>query len=67
MPFEWEGAGGLTAHERSVLEACPSVRLVTIAGHVFFLPNDVPRRIADEIVEAVDQRSGSRRASPEPT
>lgn len=48
-----KGDGGLTSHERSVLEACPQVHLVTIPGHVFFLPNDVPRRIADVIVEAM--------------
>jgi pimeloyl-ACP methyl ester carboxylesterase len=48
-----KGDGGLTPHERSVLEACPHVHVVTIPGHVFFLPNDVPRPIADVIVEAV--------------
>jgi pimeloyl-ACP methyl ester carboxylesterase len=50
-----KGDGGLTPHERSVLETCPNVHLVTIPGHVFFLPNDVPRPIADAIVEAVRQ------------
>jgi pimeloyl-ACP methyl ester carboxylesterase len=50
-----KGDGGLTPRERSVLEACPNVHLVTIPGHVFFLPNDVPRPIADTIVEAADQ------------
>lgn len=53
-----KGDGGLTPHERAVLEACPNVHLVTIPGHVFFLPNDVPRPIADVIVEAANQRSG---------
>jgi pimeloyl-ACP methyl ester carboxylesterase len=52
-----KGDGGLTSHERSVLEACPQVHLVTIPGHVFFLPNDVPRPIADVIVEAAERRS----------
>jgi len=52
-----KGDGGLTPHERSVLEACPNVHLVTIPGHVFFLPNDVPDAIADVIVDAVDQRA----------
>jgi pimeloyl-ACP methyl ester carboxylesterase len=59
-----KGDGGLTAHERSVLNACPNVHLVTIPGHVFFLPNDVPRRIADVIVDAVNQRFGNRRTTP---
>jgi len=48
-----KGDGGLTSHERSVLEACPHVRVVTIPGHVFFLPNDVPGQIADVINEAL--------------
>ena len=59
-----KGDGGLTAHERSVLDACPHVRLVTIPGHVFFLPNDVPRAIAEIIVEAVEELSSDRRPSP---
>jgi pimeloyl-ACP methyl ester carboxylesterase len=62
-----KGDGGLTPHERSVLVACPNVHLVTIPGHVFFLPNDVPRRIADVIVEAATQQSIGRLASPETT
>lgn len=48
-----KGDGGLTPHERAVLEACPSAKVVTIPGHVMFLPNDVPAAIADVIVEAV--------------
>lgn len=48
-----KGDGGLTQHERAVLEACPHVRVVTIPGSVFFLPNDVPERIADLIVQAL--------------
>jgi len=50
-----KGDGGLTAHERSVLESCPHVQLVTIPGHVFFLPNDVPGAIADVIVQAANR------------
>lgn len=56
-----KGDGGLTAHERSVLEECPNVHLVTIPGHVFFLPNDVPGAIADVIVEAVNHGFTGRR------
>jgi pimeloyl-ACP methyl ester carboxylesterase len=48
-----KGDGGLTAHERSVLESCPNVRLVTIPGEVFFLPNEVPERVAALIGEAM--------------
>ena len=48
-----KGDGGLTQHERTTLEACPHVRVVTFPGHVFFLPNEVPDRIADVIVQAL--------------
>jgi len=52
-----KGDGGLTDQERSALEACPHTHLVTIAGSVFFLPNEVPERVADVIAEAIDQAS----------
>ena len=48
-----KGDGGLTAHERSVLEACPNARVVTLPGSVFLIPNEVPERVADLIVEAL--------------
>ena len=48
-----KGDGALTQHERATLEACPQVRVVTIPGQVFFLPNEVPERIADLIVQAL--------------
>ena len=48
-----KGDGGLTPHERGVLEACPSVRVVTLPGQVLFLPNEVPGRIADVTVQAL--------------
>jgi pimeloyl-ACP methyl ester carboxylesterase len=47
-----KGDGGLTEEERRTLEACPHVQVVTIPGHVFFLPNEVPERIAEVILEA---------------
>ena len=47
-----KGDGGLTDEERRTLEACPHAHLVTIPGHVFFLPNEVPEPIAQVIVEA---------------
>jgi pimeloyl-ACP methyl ester carboxylesterase len=48
-----KGDGGLTRDERAVLEACRNVRVVTIPGKVFFLPNEVPERIADTVVQAL--------------
>jgi hypothetical protein len=48
-----KGDGALTTHERSVLEACPQVRVVTLPGRVFFIPNEVPGRVADAIVQAL--------------
>src|SRR5438093_349304 len=48
-----KGDGGLTQHERGILEACPTVRVVTLPGHIFFLPNEVPERVADVIVQAL--------------
>lgn len=50
-----KGDGGLTDDERRTLDACPHVHLVTIPGAVFVLPNEVPGRIADVILEAVGQ------------
>jgi hypothetical protein len=48
-----KGDGGLTQPERAVLEGCPHVRVVTVPGQVYFLPNEVPERMADVIVQAV--------------
>jgi pimeloyl-ACP methyl ester carboxylesterase len=48
-----KGDGGLTDHERSVLEACPDIRVITLPGKVFFIPNEVPERVADLVVEAL--------------
>ena len=47
-----KGDGGLTTEERRALMACPNAHLMTIPGAVFLLPNQVPNRIADVIVEA---------------
>jgi pimeloyl-ACP methyl ester carboxylesterase len=49
-----KGDGGLTDDERRTLEACPHAKVVTIPGEVSFLPNEVPERIAEIIVEALD-------------
>jgi len=48
-----KGDGDLTPHERATFEACDTASVVTIPGHVFFLPNEVPGRIADLIIEAL--------------
>jgi len=48
-----KGDGALTPEERATLESCDTVRLVTVPGHVFLLPNDVPERVADVIVQAL--------------
>ena len=48
-----KGDGGLTDYERRTLEACPQARLVTIPGQVFFIPNEIPDRVAEIILEAV--------------
>jgi pimeloyl-ACP methyl ester carboxylesterase len=52
-----KGDGALTPHERTVLEECPHVRVMTIPGEVFFLPSEVPERVADVIVEALAEAS----------
>ena len=48
-----KGDGGLTDDERRTLEACPHAHVVTIPGEVFFLPNEVPERVAEIIGEAL--------------
>jgi pimeloyl-ACP methyl ester carboxylesterase len=54
-----KGDGGLTDDERRTLETCPHAHLVTLPGHVFFMPNEAPTPIADVIVEAVRSRAPS--------
>ena len=48
-----KGDGALTQHERDVLENCPHVRVVTLPGEVFFIPNEASKSIADVVVEAI--------------
>jgi len=48
-----KGDGGLTDNERRTLDACSTVKIVTIPGNVFFLPNEVPDQIAAVINDAV--------------
>jgi pimeloyl-ACP methyl ester carboxylesterase len=49
-----KGDGGLTERERRTLEACPNAQLVTVPGHVFFLPNEIPDRVAQITAQALD-------------
>jgi pimeloyl-ACP methyl ester carboxylesterase len=48
-----KGDGGLTDDERRTLEACPQTHVMTIPGRVFFIPNEIPDRVAAVILEAV--------------
>jgi hypothetical protein len=50
-----KGDGGLTADERRILEARPHAHLVTVAGRVLVMPNEIPERIAGIVVEATAQ------------
>jgi pimeloyl-ACP methyl ester carboxylesterase len=47
-----KGDGGLTDDERRTLDVCPTAHVVTTPGSVFFLPNEIPERIAGVILEA---------------
>jgi hypothetical protein len=49
-----KGDGGLTRHERAVLEACDHVQVITLPGRSFFLPNEESAAIASVITEALD-------------
>jgi pimeloyl-ACP methyl ester carboxylesterase len=48
-----KGDGGLTEHERAVLERCPHVHVVTLPGAVMFLPNEAPEAVAQLIAAAL--------------
>ena len=50
-----KGDGGLTDHERQVLNACPHTKVVTLPGSVFFLPNEVPEAVAAIITDALTE------------
>jgi pimeloyl-ACP methyl ester carboxylesterase len=58
-----KGDGGLTDDERVTLESCRHVRVVTIPGNAFFLPNEESARVADVMVEALDQTTSTGNAS----
>jgi pimeloyl-ACP methyl ester carboxylesterase len=48
-----KGDGGLTDDEGRTLQACPHAHVVTVPGAVFFLPNEIPERIAEIIGQAL--------------
>jgi pimeloyl-ACP methyl ester carboxylesterase len=48
-----KGDGGLTDDDGRTLQACPHAHVVTIPGAVFFLPNEIPERIAEIIGQAL--------------
>jgi pimeloyl-ACP methyl ester carboxylesterase len=48
-----KGDGGLTRHERAVLETCDHVQVITLPGRSFFLPVEEPATIARLITEAL--------------
>jgi pimeloyl-ACP methyl ester carboxylesterase len=50
-----KGDGGLTAAERSTLEECPHMSVITIPGTSYFIPNEEPERVAACLVEALGQ------------
>jgi surfactin synthase thioesterase subunit len=55
-----KGDGGLTAAERHTVENCSTVKIVTIPGNVFFLPNEAPDQIAAVVNEAVGRHASRR-------
>jgi hypothetical protein len=50
-----KGDGGLTDAERAILQAAPTVTLVTIPGSVFLLPDEAPQQTAATIASALSQ------------
>jgi pimeloyl-ACP methyl ester carboxylesterase len=58
-----KGDGGLTGHERRVLDACPHANVVTLPGSVFFIPNEAPAAVAALITDALTHRSSPHNAA----
>jgi pimeloyl-ACP methyl ester carboxylesterase len=48
-----KGDGGLTDTERRTLETCSHTQVVTLPGHVFFIPSEAPQKVAELIVDAL--------------
>jgi pimeloyl-ACP methyl ester carboxylesterase len=49
------GDGGVTDDERRILEACPAIRMITLPGTSFFMPNEEPALVADLVVQGLAQ------------
>jgi pimeloyl-ACP methyl ester carboxylesterase len=49
------GDGGITDDERRTLEACPRIRVITLPGASYFMPNEEPALVAKLVVEALDR------------
>jgi pimeloyl-ACP methyl ester carboxylesterase len=47
------GDGGITPEERSTLETCPQLTVITIPGASYFTPNEEPALVAGLVVEAL--------------
>jgi pimeloyl-ACP methyl ester carboxylesterase len=50
------GDGGITDDERRVLEACPRVRVITLPGTSYFMPNEEPALVADLVADGLAGR-----------
>jgi len=48
-----KGDGGLTGMERRTLETCNHTQVVTLPGHVFFIPSEAPQQVAELIIDAL--------------
>jgi pimeloyl-ACP methyl ester carboxylesterase len=48
-----KGDGGLTADERTTLEASSNVQVVTIPGKSFLIPSEEPQRVAELVLAAL--------------
>jgi len=52
------GDGGITSEERSTLEACPRMTVITIPGASYFTPNEEPALVAGLVIEALGTSAG---------
>ena len=48
-----KGDGGLTDTERRTLETCSHTQVMTLPGHVFFIPGETPQQVAELIIDAL--------------
>ena len=52
------GDGGVTDDERRTLEASPRIRVITLPGTSFFMPNEEPALVADLVAQGLAQTHG---------